>query len=172
MRKVFCTLHNLHPGNREVAGGLHNFQPFFQPDYPHPSVKFPAARRQLCPEGVTHFFVEPAGACIFRRHNGVQHPVALLSENPLQGFIEPPGDAGACRLGPQIDGRLCAPAVGRPLKGGAGVGVAQDFAALLPDQPGKLGGDVPEPLPECLPAGDGVFKRNGGIGDIRCAGSG
>ena len=73
MRKVFRILHNGFPGNRGAAGGLHNFQTLFHPNYPQPSVKFIAALRQLRPEVIPHFFVEAKGPAIFAGNQGQKY---------------------------------------------------------------------------------------------------
>ena len=75
----------------------------------------------------------------------------------------PMPDAAPVDAGMQVDGNLRAPAVGRPLPGGSGVGIAQNPARLLPDQPGELGHMVPEPFGKLLHRRHFIFKGIGGV---------
>ena len=64
--------------------------------------------------GKARVAVEAKGAGILRGDDGIQHPVTLVLQKRFQGPVQPPADAPALGIGPQVDGAFGAPAVGRP----------------------------------------------------------
>ena len=111
---------------------------------------------------ISHALVEANGAGVFRGDDGIAHLVALAAEDFFGGQVELPADAFSPGFGDQIDGKFSAPAVGCPGIGGAAVDIAENRAFFFPNQPGELGGDVPESGKEFLLGGHGVFKCVGG----------
>ena len=101
-------------------------------------LKFIAATRQFHHKMVAHFCMKMQRIGIFRSYQGIQHPVALAAQHVLQHLVQLCPDALSPGLGHKINGRLGAPAVGRPGKWRTGIGIALDYAFLvLPNQPGK-----------------------------------
>ena len=155
-------LTDFQPGGRCLAGYFHRRKPLLQPVKGQPAAKFEAAVRKNRQGFIAQSTVEGQGGGIFPGHQSVQKLEALVFENRLQRPVKRPADAPAPGLGAQVYGRLGAPIIGRPGKGGAGVGIAQNLPRLLVNQPGKPGGNPPEPVPKLLPGGHGVFKGRGG----------
>ena len=119
---------------------------FFHPENIEPPVKFPAAAVDLAADAVSQLFMESHRAGIFPGDQGQQHPTALELQQFLQRQIQPPADAPPLGCGLKVNGGFCAPAVGSPLKGPAGIGIAQDLPVFFPDQPGIVPGNGAEPV--------------------------
>jgi len=66
----------------------------------------------------------------------------------------------------KIDGRLRAPTVSCPGEGSAGIGISGDHAAVLPNQPGELRGDLLKTGAKFIHGGSLVLKADSGIFNI------
>ena len=156
-------LHDLRPFFGEGGGFSQGVEPFLEPDDTQPAAHLVAAVFKGGVVRIAQALVEADGPLVFRGDEGVGHPVALLLEDLLQPGVELPSDAFAVDGGVQVDADLGAPAVGRALPGRTGVGIAQNDALLLPDQPGELGHMVIKPLGKGPQARNVVFKGIGGV---------
>ena len=83
--------------------------------------------------------MEVQGRGIFFRDQCIENLVSLVLQDGFQSGIELAANTFAPGILGKIDGGFGAPGIGGPGKGGAGIGIAQNGAVFLPDQPGKLG---------------------------------
>ena len=105
---------------------------------------------------------ESDGSLIVGGDQGIQRPVPLTAEDVLQSLVQGLPHAPSPGLRGQIDRAFRTPAVGGPLPWRAGVGIAQNTALLLPDQPGELGNVLGETKEEFFRCGDLIFEADGG----------
>lgn len=135
---------------------------FFQPDDSVPGPQLISAVGKEGPAYKANGFVKSNGSLIVGGDQGIQRPVPLTAEDVLQSLVQGLPHAPSPGLRGQIDRAFRTPAVGGPLPWRAGVGIAQNTALLLPDQPGELGDVLGETKGKFLRRGDLIFKADGG----------
>ena len=68
------------------------------------------------------------GILIFLGDQGIEQVIALERKAGFQNLVQSFSDSPAPGMGQKVHGRLRAPGVGCPGIGGAGIGIAQNFA--------------------------------------------